>query len=102
MKNCFLYSDPVERFTFTNVNALSIPRYRGARITDVLANRKYNDRLDFVPDGDGYVARFEDGTLCHPFSEDSDNGLCSRDYIAISSVHAEPRAVKVDGMDFSL
>ncbi len=95
-------SDAEKDFTFVNVNALSLPEYKGARLTHVLANRKYNDRLDFRKEGDEFVTNFEDGALIHPFSEDSDVGLCSQGYVAVSCVHAEPWARKVDGIDFSL
>ena len=95
-------SDAGEKSTFVNVNALSLSKYKGAVLTDVLSTRKYDSRLSVSKDGDEYVLQGVGGNLLHSFSEDSDNGLSERGYIAISCIHAEPLASKVDGIDFSL
>ena len=95
-------SDAGEKSTFVNVNALSLTEYKGAVLTHVLSSRKYDSGFSVSKDGDEYVLQGVGGNLLHSFSEDSDNGLSERGYIAISCIHAEPWACKVDGIDFSL
>ena len=85
-----------------NINALSLSKYKGAFLTDVLSIRKYQDRLEFKDDGNDILISFKDGSLIHPYSDDSDAGLCYSGYIAVSVVNAEPSASKVDDITFSI
>ena len=88
--------------SFVNINALSLPEYKEAVLTNVLANRKYRDTLALKTEGDETETTFLDGELIHPYSDDSDAGLCYSGKISVSVVCAEPCISKVDDITFSI
>ena len=102
LEKLFSLSKTGDDSSFININALSLPSYKGAVLTDVLANRKYDDRLEIICKDDEFITRIEGGDLIHPYCQDSDTGLCKNGFVSVSVVRAEPYASKVDDISFSI
>lgn len=79
-----------DRDVFVNVNAPSLPEYRGARITDP-ARRSYLDVVTFVPEGSGTLRReFESSRIETDGGLDSDWRAVQDGFVSVSRIRAQP------------
>ncbi len=79
-----------ERDVFVNVNAPSLPSYRGARLTGI-ARREYRDTIALHAEGDGTLKRtFESSEILTRGDEDSDWAAVRDGFVSVSRVRAQP------------
>lgn len=94
----------IERpYAFVNVNALSIPKYKGAKLTKQLSIREYGDFVTLKQKDDCCESIFQGGVPVSSCDIHSDYYACSNGYVSVSCVYAEPISCNhVDGIKFSL
>lgn len=94
----------IERpYAFVNVNGLSIPKYKGVMLTKELSTREYGDFVTLKEKEDCCESIFQGGIPVSSCDIHSDYYACSKGYVAVSCVYAEPLACNhVDGIKFSL
>ena len=96
---CELHSQRV----FVNVNAGSFDFYKGAKITEKLCVRHYNEKIKVINDGNNFFTTYESSNGFTEKDENSDNELVHQQYIAISRVYCDPICNKiVDDVKFKL
>jgi len=79
-----------DRDIFVNINAPSLPRYRGARITGI-SRRLYKDSIRLETGNDGQTRSFfEGGTIDTHGDDDCDWRAVSSGFVSVSRVHAQP------------
>lgn len=97
---------PKERSVFVNVNAFSIPEFKGTKFTDVCFREYIHDRVE-LKDNSFEVSGIFWGGDCNSKSRNySDYDACSSGYISISRIYSEPVTVppdsNLDSIKFSL
>ncbi|MGP1459711.1 MAG: 5'/3'-nucleotidase SurE [Treponema sp.] len=75
---------------FVNVNALSIPAYKGAKIASSLCVRQYGDIIKLSQKDDGYDSFFHGGIPYTAKAKNSDNDICMDGFVSVSLVQASP------------
>lgn len=75
---------------FVNVNALSLPLYKGVKIASSLCVREYGDIITLSQKDDGYDSFFHGGIPCTAKAKDSDNDICMDGFVSVSLVQASP------------
>ncbi len=79
-----------ERDVFVNVNAPSLPAYRGARLTGI-ARREYRDTIALHAEADGTLKRsFESSEILTDGDDDSDWNTVREGFVSVSRVRAQP------------
>ena len=76
--------------SFVNVNALSLPAYKGAAIAQSLCARDYGDKMKLTQTDGGYTSSFIAGKPTTEKAEASDYHICMDGYVSISCVASEP------------
>ncbi len=96
-------SDVRHPAVFVNVNALSLPSYHDARLTDALSFRDYSDSVSLRREGGRTVSVFHGGVPVSETGAGFDFSVCADGAVAVSRVYAEPRpGPRVDGVRFLL
>jgi 5'-nucleotidase len=94
----------IKQCIFVNVNALSDDSYKGVCFADELSFREYRDTVKMInaPDGCNY-SFFCGGSIISHGGIGCDFAACSKGYIVVSRIYAEPQSAGVvDGITFSL
>ena len=76
--------------SFVNVNALSLPAYKGAAVAQSLCARDYGDKMKLTQTDGGYTSSFIAGKPTTEKAEASDYHICMDGYVSISCVASEP------------
>ena len=76
--------------SFVNVNALSIPAYKGVKLASSLCVRDYGDIITLSEKDGGYDSFFHGGIPCTVKEKDSDFHICMDGYISVACVAASP------------
>lgn len=90
---------------FVNVNALSIEKYKGVKITDKTNFRYYGDRVKIIHEKDNqYKTQFIlGGGENEVVEENTDLYYCNQGFISIARVNACPNCAEiVDDIEFKL
>ncbi len=79
-----------ERDVFVNINAPSLPAYKGARMTGI-ARRVYRDTIALHEEADGSLRRsFEASEIVTEGGDDSDWAAVRGGFVSVSRVRAQP------------
>ncbi len=89
---------------FVNINACSLDKYEGAKLTEHLCCKDYQDRVEISNNCDSTQSAFWIfGKSIVSGEDDNDYALCHKGYIAVTRLYAECVAASlVDGVEFNL
>ncbi len=83
--------------SFVNVNALSLPSYKGAVLAHSLCVRDYGDMIKLTETEDGYASSFIAGKPTTAKEEASDHHICMDGSVSIACVASEPLVAPAAG-----
>lgn len=85
-----------EPCVFVNVNAPSVLKVTGAKMTDVCFKEYMNDRVSVEPASENMTVTFAGGPCSFKSRRYSDMDACREGFISVSRVYAEPRCPPPD------
>lgn len=89
--------------SFVNINALSISKYKGAKISKFLSIREYDDKVNVAKIEGGFKTSNRFGNLTTQSFADSDENLIKQEFISISLIPCQVECVNiVENVEFSV